>query len=146
MCKENEKNAKVENEAINNSIKGLTKLCYELTQKYEKLEEDMELLLSLEPISSASRILGKSRRIGCFLETVICIVYVRYGKLETQEIYTNIERKPIEFKAVEEDINFTVVELLIGAEDAKEIVYLFVDKQNKTVADITRWYKNEEKK
>ena len=30
--------------------------------------------------------------------------------------------------------------------DAKEIVYLLVDKQKKTVTDITRWYKYEEKK
>lgn len=138
MCKKNK-------EEINKE--DITRYYYEMAKKYEKLEKDMQLLLYLEPIRSASSLFScRERTDYCDMVTTVYIIYVRYGKLETCAIFTNREHKPIEYKAVEEDINFAVVELVIGANDAKEIVYLLVDKQNKTVSDITRWYKNEEKK
>ncbi len=124
----------------------LTKNYNELAKKYEKLEETMQFLLNLESISSASRIFSQRRRAGFLFETVVCFSYLRYGELYTQEIFTNFEIEPIVPKVVDEDICSAIVELVIGEKDAKEIVYLLVDKQKKTVTDITRWYKNEEKK
>lgn len=137
-----EEKANIENEEIKNSIEDLTKLCDELTQKNEKLEKDMCLLLSLEPFSSASKLFSRRKQTGSYGSVIVVyLAYVRDGELYAKEIFKSIGSKPIEYKAVAEDISFTVVELVIGAEDAKEIVYLLVDKQKEAVTDISRWYK-----